>query len=145
MTLSLADVEHGHIVQVLEAVDWNKREAARMLCIARGTLYRKIKDYGINRPLPHERLTASALGERMPTTPNASLDNLIGLAECATLLGLAQRTISTYAASGALPSVLVAGRRLYDRVAVLAWRNARESQRAAIQQIRAATRPDASQ
>jgi transcriptional regulator of acetoin/glycerol metabolism len=30
---------------VLEAVDWNKKEAARVLDISRGTLYRKIVEY----------------------------------------------------------------------------------------------------
>ena len=30
---------------MLEAVDWNKKEAARVLDISRGTLYRKIVEY----------------------------------------------------------------------------------------------------
>ena len=42
---SLAEAEHAHIVRVLEAVQWNKKEAARILEISRGTLYRKITDY----------------------------------------------------------------------------------------------------
>ena len=42
---SLADAERAHIVRVLEAVDWNKKEAARVLDISRGTLYRKIVEY----------------------------------------------------------------------------------------------------
>src|SRR5213083_321594 len=42
---SLAESERAHIVRVLEAVDWNKKEAARVLDISRGTLYRKIVDY----------------------------------------------------------------------------------------------------
>src|SRR5438445_912789 len=42
---SLAEAERAHIVRVLEAVDWNKKEAARVLDISRGTLYRKIVDY----------------------------------------------------------------------------------------------------
>ena len=36
---------HAHIHRVLEAVDWNKKEAARLLDISRGTLYRKITEY----------------------------------------------------------------------------------------------------
>jgi transcriptional regulator of acetoin/glycerol metabolism len=44
---SLADTERAHIVRVLEAVDWNKKEAARVLDISRGTLYRKIVEYGL--------------------------------------------------------------------------------------------------
>src|SRR6202040_2175679 len=42
---SLADAERAHIVRVLEAVRWNKKEASRVLDISRGTLYRKIVDY----------------------------------------------------------------------------------------------------
>jgi transcriptional regulator with PAS, ATPase and Fis domain len=42
---SLADAERAHIVRVLEAVDWNKKEAARVLDISRGTLYRKIVEF----------------------------------------------------------------------------------------------------
>jgi transcriptional regulator of acetoin/glycerol metabolism len=32
---------------VLDAVGWNKLEAARVLDISRGTLYRKIEEYGL--------------------------------------------------------------------------------------------------
>jgi transcriptional regulator with PAS, ATPase and Fis domain len=42
---TLADSERAHIVRVLEAVQWNKKEAARVLDISRGTLYRKILEY----------------------------------------------------------------------------------------------------
>jgi transcriptional regulator with PAS, ATPase and Fis domain len=42
---SLADAERAHIVRVLEAVEWNKKEAARVLDISRGTLYRKIVEF----------------------------------------------------------------------------------------------------
>jgi len=42
---SLADAERTHIIRVLEAVQWNKKEAARVLDISRGTLYRKILEY----------------------------------------------------------------------------------------------------
>ncbi len=44
---SLRDAERAHIVRVLEAVGWNKLEAARVLEISRGTLYRKIEEYGL--------------------------------------------------------------------------------------------------
>jgi transcriptional regulator of acetoin/glycerol metabolism len=44
---SLAEAERAHIVRVLEAVEWNKKEAARVLDISRGTLYRKIVDYDL--------------------------------------------------------------------------------------------------
>jgi DNA-binding NtrC family response regulator len=42
---SLAEAERAHIVRVLEATGWNKKEAARVLAISRGTLYRKILEY----------------------------------------------------------------------------------------------------
>ncbi len=42
---SLRDAERAHILRVLDAVSWNKKEAARVLAISRGTLYRKILDY----------------------------------------------------------------------------------------------------
>jgi DNA-binding NtrC family response regulator len=44
---SLAEAERAHIVRVLEAVHWNKKEAARVLDISRGTLYRKIAEYAL--------------------------------------------------------------------------------------------------
>jgi DNA-binding NtrC family response regulator len=49
---TLADAERAHIARVLEAVSWNKKEAARVLDISRGTLYRKIVEYGLD---PSER------------------------------------------------------------------------------------------
>jgi DNA-binding NtrC family response regulator len=47
---TLRDSERAHILRVLEAVDWNKLEAARVLDISRGTLYRKIEEYGLEQP-----------------------------------------------------------------------------------------------
>jgi DNA-binding NtrC family response regulator len=46
---SLREIERAHIVKVLEAVSWNKKEAATVLDISRGTLYRKITEYGLER------------------------------------------------------------------------------------------------
>ena len=42
---TLAEAERAHIVRVLEVTGWNKKEAARLLDISRGTLYRKIVEY----------------------------------------------------------------------------------------------------
>jgi transcriptional regulator with PAS, ATPase and Fis domain len=47
---SLRDAERAHIIRVLEAVEWNKLEAAKVLDISRGTLYRKIEEYGLEQP-----------------------------------------------------------------------------------------------
>jgi DNA-binding NtrC family response regulator len=44
---SLRETERAHIVRVLDSVGWNKKEAAEILEISRGTLYRKITDYGL--------------------------------------------------------------------------------------------------
>ena len=44
---SLAEAERAHIVRVLESVQWNKKQAASVLEISRGTLYRKIVEYGL--------------------------------------------------------------------------------------------------
>ena len=44
---SLRDAERAHIIRVLEATEWNKLEAAKILDISRGTLYRKIDEYGL--------------------------------------------------------------------------------------------------
>lgn len=47
---TLRDTERAHVARVLEAVGWNKKQAARVLDISRGTLYRKISDYGLRQP-----------------------------------------------------------------------------------------------
>ena len=47
---SLRESERGHVLRVLEAVGWNKKEAARVLDISRGTLYRKIDEYELEPP-----------------------------------------------------------------------------------------------
>jgi DNA-binding NtrC family response regulator len=51
---TLAEAERAHIVRVLEGTAWNKKEAARLLDISRGTLYRKIVEYGLE---PETRLS----------------------------------------------------------------------------------------
>jgi two-component system response regulator AtoC len=44
---SLAEVEKHHIQRILERTEWNKTEAARILGIAKSTLYKKIEEYGL--------------------------------------------------------------------------------------------------
>ena len=46
---SLADVERVHIERVLEELDGNITQAAKVLGIDRATLYNKLKRYGIRR------------------------------------------------------------------------------------------------
>lgn len=55
---SLAEAERAHIARVLDVVHWNKKEAARVLGISRGTLYRKIGEYGLEAERDAERLAA---------------------------------------------------------------------------------------
>jgi transcriptional regulator with PAS, ATPase and Fis domain len=59
---SLADAERAHIARVLESVNWNKKQAASVLEISRGTLYRKIVEYGLEEtpPPPRNRTTKAA-------------------------------------------------------------------------------------
>jgi two-component system response regulator HydG len=49
---TLAEAERAHIVRVLESVNWNKKQAASVLEISRGTLYRKIVEYGLEATPP---------------------------------------------------------------------------------------------
>ena len=44
---SLRVAERAHILRVLDGVSWNKKQAAKILEISRGTLYRKIADYNL--------------------------------------------------------------------------------------------------
>jgi DNA-binding NtrC family response regulator len=60
---SLAEAERAHIVRVLDAVQWNKKEAARVLAISRGTLYRKISEYSLG-PEPSNGHSAPTNGAR---------------------------------------------------------------------------------
>jgi DNA-binding NtrC family response regulator len=58
---SLADAERAHISRVLESVNWNKKQAASVLEISRGTLYRKIVEYGLEEaPMPSRNRTTGA-------------------------------------------------------------------------------------
>ncbi len=52
---TLRDAERAHIVRVLDAANWNKVEAARILDISRGTLYRKIDEFGLEPSVPETR------------------------------------------------------------------------------------------
>ena len=49
--LSVDGVSEGevraYVARVLDSVAWNKKRAAQILEIGRGTLYRKIEEYGL--------------------------------------------------------------------------------------------------
>jgi two-component system NtrC family response regulator len=48
--LPLAEIERRHILHALEMTDWHQGKAATQLGISAKTLYRKIREYGFNRP-----------------------------------------------------------------------------------------------
>jgi DNA-binding NtrC family response regulator len=55
---TLAQAERAHIVRVLDSVNWNKKQAAAILDISRGTLYRKIVEYSLETdPKPSRNRT----------------------------------------------------------------------------------------
>jgi DNA-binding NtrC family response regulator len=56
---TLAEAERTHIVRVLESVNWNKKQAASVLEISRGTLYRKIVEYGLEAAPPTVKTRAT--------------------------------------------------------------------------------------
>ena len=49
-SLSLADLERRHIESVLRQSNWHQGRAAQVLGISSKTLYRKIREYGFQRP-----------------------------------------------------------------------------------------------
>ena len=55
---SLREAERVHIQLVLEEVAWNKKQAAKILEISRGTLYRKIVDYQMKPRQPEPTAAA---------------------------------------------------------------------------------------
>jgi transcriptional regulator with PAS, ATPase and Fis domain len=59
---SLREAERAHIVRILDAVAWNKKEAARVLEISRGTLYRKILEFGLEPQLTTAQSRSRARG-----------------------------------------------------------------------------------
>ena len=59
---SLAEAERAHISRVLHAVNWNKKQAAQVLEISRGTLYRKITEYGLEPSPPARPLQPAPSG-----------------------------------------------------------------------------------
>ena len=52
---TLREAERAHIMRALEVSGWNKKEAARILEISRGTLYRKIVEYGLENEAARAR------------------------------------------------------------------------------------------
>ena len=68
---SLREAERAHIVRILDACSWNKKEAARILEISRGTLYRKILEFGLE-PQAHgsqSRNRARRLDRQLTKSP----------------------------------------------------------------------------
>ena len=56
--LSLAEIERNHIKVVLDELHWDKKEACKILGIAKTTLYNKLETYHIKK-LPELLLALS--------------------------------------------------------------------------------------
>jgi len=48
--ITLEEVERRYVARVMEAVQWNKTDATKVLGIDRSTLYRKLERYGLTAP-----------------------------------------------------------------------------------------------
>ena len=48
--LSAHAKQRTHVARVLDETDWNMSRSARILGIDRGTLYAKVKRFGLERP-----------------------------------------------------------------------------------------------
>jgi DNA-binding NtrC family response regulator len=48
--VSLSDLERRHIERILAEANWHQGRAAGLLGISSKTLYRKIREYGLQRP-----------------------------------------------------------------------------------------------
>ncbi|MCK4375031.1 MAG: helix-turn-helix domain-containing protein, partial [Candidatus Brocadiae bacterium] len=60
---ALREPERQYILQTLRAVRWNKQHAAKELRISRSTLYKKIKEYGLEpEPAVDDPLMSGAFG-----------------------------------------------------------------------------------
>jgi two-component system response regulator AtoC len=54
-TITLGELEREHIKAVLVGANWHQGRAAQVLGISAKTLYRKIREYGLERPVPRRR------------------------------------------------------------------------------------------
>lgn len=61
---TLQDVEQAHIIRALQATKGNKCEAAKRLGISRGTLYRRLREYGLAKAIRGDYLA------ELPTSGN---------------------------------------------------------------------------
>ncbi len=66
---TLRDAERAHIARILEAVNWNKKEAAEVLEISRGKLYRKIREFGLEPPRRERRTFQNGTQEAALCSP----------------------------------------------------------------------------
>lgn len=46
----LADVEREHVIGALEALNWDKRAAAKALGVSLNTIYNKLARWGVQAP-----------------------------------------------------------------------------------------------
>ena len=57
---SLRTLERTHIIDTLEKVGWNRKRAAELLNISTTTLWRRLKEFGIDGTAPNARSAGAA-------------------------------------------------------------------------------------
>jgi two-component system NtrC family response regulator len=57
---SLPSLEKRHILETLDRVGWNRKRAAALLQISTTTLWRRLKEFGVDRDAARERAAAGA-------------------------------------------------------------------------------------
>ncbi len=62
---SLQTLERAHIMDTLEKVGWNRKRAAELLNISTTTLWRRLKEFGIDAPSARTRTAVSPTGHRL--------------------------------------------------------------------------------
>lgn len=77
------------------------------------------------------------------TAANTQFEDLIGLREASEVTNLQTRTISAYVATGRIPSLRIADRRLFSRSALMDWTEQRRLRREAARQTQSTQTSDA--
>ena len=58
-TFSLQVMERAHILSTLDRVDWNRKRAAELLQISTTTLWRRLKEFGIEKEVGRRPISSS--------------------------------------------------------------------------------------
>jgi DNA-binding NtrC family response regulator len=77
MSASLMVMEKQHIAEVLQKTRWHRGRAAELLAISPKTLYRKIKQYDLDRTMGMSRTSSSHSSHKTEPRPKCSFDNTL--------------------------------------------------------------------